>query len=97
VFVAHGGRGETTDVERADQVDLDHLAVEVEVVRRRVLAVLADGARGPANAGAVDGAPEWRHGLGRLDSEDDLLSIRDVTVHVGAADLFGDELLRVRR
>src|SRR5262249_5527769 len=46
----HGGGGQPHDVERADQVDLDHLTEEVEVVR----ALLAENAAGPADAGTVD-------------------------------------------
>ena len=41
-------------VEGADEVDLDDLAVDVEVVGRGVLAVAADRAAGPADAGTVD-------------------------------------------
>ena len=65
--VAHRGSGETADVEGADQVDLDDLAVQVEVVGRAVLAVLAEGAGRPANTGAVHDAPQRGHGLRGFD------------------------------
>ena len=95
--VTHGRRGQTTDVERADQVDLDDLAVEIEIVRGGVLAVFADGARRPTDAGAVDRAPQRCHGLCSFDRGDDVVGARDVTVRVRAADLFGDRFAARRR
>ena len=57
---------------------------------RGVLAVFADRARRPADAGAVDRAPQRSQRHGGLDRRDDLLGVRHVAVDVGAADLLGD-------
>jgi len=93
--LAHRRRCQADAVERADQVDLDHLAVEIEVVGRAVLAVLADGARRPPDAGTVDQGPQGPKGLGRLDSGDDLLGVGHVGVGEGAAELLGQHLAAI--
>ena len=72
LVLRHRRGGDADAVEGADQVDLDDLLEDVEVVGRAVLAVLADGAGRPADAGAVDERLERAELLGRLDRGDDL-------------------------
>ena len=57
---------------------------------RAVLAVLADGARRPADAGAVDRTPQGSERPRGVERRDDLVGVRDVTVRVLATDLLGE-------
>jgi hypothetical protein len=93
--VAHGGCGQATDVKSADQIDFDDFLVDVEVVGRGVLAVLADGSRGPSDTRAVDRAPQGGHRPSGFDSGDHLVGVGDVAVDVGSADLLGDARTRL--
>ena len=73
---AHRRRGQPDAVEGADQVDREHLLVGVEVVRRGELAVLADGALRPADAGGVHQGAQRAEIDGRVDRVLDLRRCR---------------------
>jgi hypothetical protein len=61
-------------------------------VGRAVLAVLADGAGGPAEAGAGDEALERAHLLGRLHGGDHLVGVGHVAGHEDAPELLGQRV-----
>src|ERR687897_1282844 len=90
------GRGRQPDaVERAQEVHLDDLLEVAEVVGRLVLAVLADGARGPAEPGRGDERPQRAELLCRFHRGDDLLGVGDVAGREHAVDLLGERLALV--
>jgi hypothetical protein len=87
LVAAHGGGGQPDAVERADQVDGEHLLVGVQVVRRVELAVLADGPLGPADAGRVDQGTQRAEVDGGVDRVQDLIGVGDVDGDEDATDL----------
>src|SRR4029079_16328213 len=82
----HRRPGDADQVEGADQVDRDDLLVQVEVVRRVVRAVAADGARRRADAGGVHRDPQLTQLGGAVDGGPDLVGVGDVYVGEHAAD-----------
>ena len=88
----HDGRRLAGHVEGADQVDLDDLAERAEVVRRGELAVAADGALRPADAGGVDARAQRSDLRGGLDGGGDLLGVGHVDPGEDALDLVGEGL-----
>ena len=91
----HGGGGDADAVERADQVDVDDLLEDVEVVGRLVLAVLADGAGGPADAGAVTSARSGPISLAASTAAMTWSVFGDVGRDEQPADLLGERLALV--
>ncbi|MBB3728717.1 hypothetical protein FHR33_004577 [Nonomuraea dietziae] len=83
-------RADAHEVEGADQVDLDDLAVAGEVVRS---ALAVDGPLGPADARAVDDhANRLARGHGRVDGRLHVALVRYVRPDEDSAEFVGDRL-----